>query len=191
MTTGPDITATTCAQRRGSAPPSVRRATVAAVVVALLGALACVAGGDAERGGRGGGSGGVLTVSTAQRATVVGFMHDTLSPAARISALYPGVGADSAVVAFVFADSARGVGAGLGVLDLRAPGGERMARLAWPDSVGAVWWSGPHVLAFVTQRGVTAKVDVNADTLAVALDSGRAAHAAPPATPPAAPPVPA
>lgn len=120
---------------------------------------------------------GALSVETTRRATVVGFANDTLSNTARIVALYPGTDADSGLIAVVFADSVERVSAGLAVLDLRAPDGEGTPHLAWPDSVHAVWWSAPHVLSFATTtgRGVTARVDLNADTLAVVLDSARRA----------------
>ena len=162
-----------------------------AIGAALLGAVAAC-GGDASRRGASG-EGGALSVASARRATVVGFPAETLSRDAHILALYPGSGPDSALIAFTFADSTRGVSAGLGVLDLRSSGGEREAHLAWPDSVGAVWWSGPHMLSFATTtgRGLTAKVDMNADTLAVALDSGRTATAATPASAPTPPRPPA
>lgn len=155
----------------------------AAIGAALLGAVAAC--GDASRRGAGSDTGGTLTVTSARRATVVGFPAETLSGDARLLALYPGTGPDSALIAFTFADSTRGVSAGLGVLDLRSPDGEREAHLAWPDSVGAVWWSGPHMLSFATTtgRGLTARVDMNADTLAVVLDSGRTVTATPASAP--------
>jgi hypothetical protein len=182
VTTGLGSTATT---RRPTRPPTASAAAaraIAALAAATMVGAAAIAcggggGGDATRQGNARGArGGALSVETARRALVVAFAAETLSSAARILALYPGSGPDSAVIGFTFADSTRGVSAGLGVLDPRADDAGRVAHLAWPDSVRQVWWAGrvPHALIFTTAmgRGVTAvKLDVAADTLGVATAS--------------------
>lgn len=87
---------------------------------------------------------------------------DTLSDSARVLRLIPEP--DGRSMAVLFADPARGVSAGLALLE---PERQRTL-LVWPDSVGAVWWSGEHRLAFESRTGtagVHAIVDVHADSL--------------------------
>jgi hypothetical protein len=88
--------------------------------------------------------------------------QDSLSDSAAVRRLVPEP--DGRSVAIVFADPALGISAGLALLE---PERQRV-RLVWPDSVGAVWWSGDHRLAFQSSTGsgqVRAVVDVHADSL--------------------------
>lgn len=100
---------------------------------------------------------------TRARSTVRALASDTLSDAAHIVRLAPEP--DGRTVAVLFADTARGVAAGLGLVEL---GQDRM-QLLWPDSVTNLWWSAPHSVAFTTRtgRGVRAVVDVHAESLTV------------------------
>ncbi|MFL5575558.1 MAG: hypothetical protein ACJ79S_06285 [Gemmatimonadaceae bacterium] len=100
------------------------------------------------------------------------FVFDTLSPSARIITVVPERGDGASAVVFTFADSARRISSGLGV-HMRDDS-VSAARLIWPDSVSAVWWSGPRALAFTTRagRGVYAVGDVRADTLVAMSDTG-------------------
>ena len=87
--------------------------------------------------------------------------RDSLSDSAYVVRLIPEP--DGQTVAIVFADPARGISAGLALLD---PGSQRV-ELVWPDSVGEVWWAAEHRLAFQSSgaTGVHAIVDVHADSL--------------------------
>jgi len=152
---------------------AVRLATRLALAAALLGG--CVASDDgkgAEASSRT--TGGPLTVTRAELldATVVG--ADTLSDSAYVTGVYPE--ADGEAVAFTFADPRRRVSAGLALAQRKAPA----PALLWPDSVGAVWWSAPHAVAFTTQSGtgVHAVVDVHAERATVTEDSAARAPAA-------------
>lgn len=99
-----------------------------------------------------------LTVHTTQRAAFAAVGGDTLSDSARILAIHPEPDGDALVA--LFTDPARAVTAGLAIIDRRmaAP------QLLWPDSITAVWWTGPHTLAFTTQTGTGARlvVDIHA-----------------------------
>jgi hypothetical protein len=83
--------------------------------------------------------------------------QDTLTDAARIVSLHPEP--DGQTVAVLFADSIRGVMAGLGIHRERAG----PTQLLWPDSVTRLWWSGDHTLSFttLTGEGVYVVVDVH------------------------------
>ena len=100
---------------------------------------------------------------TRARSTLRMLANDTLSESARVLRLVPEP--DGRTVAVVFADSIRGVSAGLALNEL---GVDRM-QLLWPDSVTNVWWPSPHAVAFTTRtgRGVRAVVDVHAESLTV------------------------
>ena len=115
---------------------------------------------------------------TRARSTIRALGADTLSDAARITRLAPEP--DGRTVAVLFADSASGITAGLGLAEL----GEDRMQLLWPDSVTNVWWSGPHALAFTTRtgRGVRAVVDVHAESLTVLERLGDSVSVPPVAT---------
>lgn len=100
-------------------------------------------------------------VSTLPRATLAAFSTETLSDSARVTLLLPEP--DEASVAYLFADPARGVVGGLGLLDVASG----RASLVWPDSVSRMTWSSPHELSFSTTRGRHGVVDVHAATLEV------------------------
>ncbi len=87
---------------------------------------------------------------------------DTLSDSAWIHRLQPEP--DGGSVAFLFADPAKGISRGLGVVESTGTAG---AQLAWPDSINAFWWSGPHQLSFTagTGQGVRVVVDAHAAQL--------------------------
>jgi hypothetical protein len=82
---------------------------------------------------------------------------DTLSDSARIHRLQPEP--DGGSVAFLFADPAKGVMRGLGLVE---GSGAQAAQLAWPDSVMTFWWSGPHQLSFTARTGEGVRVVVDA-----------------------------
>jgi hypothetical protein len=84
---------------------------------------------------------------------------DTLSDSASIHRLQPEP--DGSSVAFLFADPAKGIISGLGLIQTA---GTAEAQLAWPDSVISFWWSGPHQLSFTagTGQGVHVVVDAHA-----------------------------
>lgn len=106
---------------------------------------------------------GTVRVETRQRASIEHLERDTLSERARILRLLPE--RDGETVAVLFADTARGIEAGLAISGRAMP----TAQLLWPDSVVAVWWSGPHELSFMTRtaRGVRVVVDIHAAALEV------------------------
>ncbi len=113
----------------------------------------------------------VFSLSTERRAELGAIGGDTLSETARFLSLLPE--ADGDAIVFTFADSARRVTSGLGIIDRRLS----TAQLLWPDSVTRAWWIGPHSLAFATQTGagVRVVVDVHAAELEVitrGADSG-------------------
>ena len=87
---------------------------------------------------------------------------DSLSDSAAVRRLIPEP--DGRSIAVVFADPALDIESGLLLLEPD----RQLVRLVWPDSVGAVWWSGEHRLAFQSSTGTTgvrAIVDVHADSL--------------------------
>ncbi|HSJ64579.1 MAG TPA: hypothetical protein VK922_11860 [Gemmatimonadaceae bacterium] len=106
---------------------------------------------------------------------------DSLSDSAYVRRLVPEP--DSRSIAVIFADPGIGIASGLALLE---PERQRV-RLVWPDSVGTVWWSGDHRLAFESHTGAThvrAVVDVHADSLEqlrISADSLPTAGQAPPA----------
>ncbi len=119
---------------------------------------------------------GAFSLSTERRAELGAIGGDTLSEPARFLALLPE--ADGDAIVFTFADSARRVTSGLGIIDRRLSS----AQLLWPDSVTRAWWIGPHSLAFATHTGtgVRVVVDVHAAALEVVTrgaDSGVTASA--------------
>ena len=105
-----------------------------------------------------------VTAHTTQRAAFEIVGADTLSDSARIIRLLPESDGDGIVA--MFAEPARRVSSGLGIID------RRMAhpQLLWPDSVTDVWWTGAHTLAFTTTtgQGIRLVVDVHAATLKIA-----------------------
>lgn len=113
-------------------------------------------------------------------ASIRSVSQDTLSDSARVLRLVPEP--DGRSTAVLFADPALGISSGLALLE---PDRGRTL-LVWPDSVGSVWWSGDHRLAFESltgTAGVHAVVDVHADS----LEHLEAAHdTAPPVAIPAA-----
>ena len=118
-----------------------------------------------------------FSLSTERRAELGAIGGDTLSAAAEFLSLLPE--GDGDAIVFTFADSARGVTSGLGIIDRRLSS----AQLLWPDSVTRAWWIGPHSLAFATRTGtgVRVVVDVHAGELEVitrGADSGTAARPA-------------
>jgi hypothetical protein len=146
-----------------------------ALLIGLTLALAACARDDtgAERPEAGGGS---FSLSAERRAELGAIGGDTLSEAAQFLSLLPE--ADGDAIVFTFADSARGVSSGLGIIDRRLSA----AQLLWPDSVTRAWWLGPHSLAFATHTGagVRVVVDVHAAELEVVTrgaDSGITARA--------------
>jgi hypothetical protein len=101
-------------------------------------------------------------VTVAPIATITFIGADTLSDSARIYQLEPEP--DGGSIAFLFADPAKGITRGLGIVQAS---GSQLAQLGWPDSVVAVWWSNPHQLSFTagTGRGVHLVVDAHAAEL--------------------------
>ena len=87
---------------------------------------------------------------------------DTLSDSASIQRVQPEP--DGSSLAFLFADPAKGIANGLGLIQTT---GNAAAQLAWPDSVISFWWSGPHQLSFTagTGQGVRVVVDAHASQL--------------------------
>jgi hypothetical protein len=104
----------------------------------------------------------VFTVTDAPVATIAFIGADTLSDSARIYQLQPEP--DGGSIAFLFADPAKGITRGLGIVQAS---GSQAAQLGWPDSVVSVWWSNPHQLSFTagTGRGVRLVVDAHAAQL--------------------------
>ena len=105
-----------------------------------------------------------VRVHTTQRSAFQIVGADTLSDSARVLEIHPEQDGDGLVA--VFTDPGRRVSAGLAIIDRRmaAP------QLLWPDSVTAVWWTGPHTLAFTTTTGTGIRlvVDVHAPELRIA-----------------------
>ncbi|HEX3157479.1 MAG TPA: hypothetical protein VHQ45_03095 [Gemmatimonadaceae bacterium] len=106
-------------------------------------------------------------VVTHPRATLTTLDADTLADSARVTRLLPAP--DGGAVAYVLDDPAR---ARHGVLAVVTPTADR-PRMVWPDGVRDAWWTTPQTLAFTTQAGARATVDVRADSFDVApvLDS--------------------
>lgn len=108
----------------------------------------------------------VFTVEVNPVATSITFIGaDTLSDSARIYQVQPEP--DGGSVAFLFADPAKGITQGLGIVQAS---GDQRAKVGWPDSVLSVWWSNPHQLSFTagTGRGVRLVVDAHAAVLEAA-----------------------
>ena len=103
-----------------------------------------------------------LVATTSPLATISVVGVDTLSDSAWIQRLQPEP--DGGSVAFLFADPAKGITRGLGLVE---SSGRSAAQLAWPDSVSAFWWSGAHQLSFTagTGQGVRVVVDAHAAQL--------------------------
>lgn len=101
-----------------------------------------------------------VTTSPITTINIVGI--DTLSDSASIHRVQPEP--DGSSVAFLFADPAKGITSGLGLVQTS---GSAPAQLAWPDSVISFWWSGPHQLSFTagTGQGVRVVVDAHASQL--------------------------
>lgn len=103
-----------------------------------------------------------LVITTGERGSTRIIGTDTLSDSARIIAVAPEPDGDA--IAFTFADAARGISAGLGILERQ----RQLPQVIWPDSVGGAWWSGPHELTFVAAIGTRwarVVVDVHAESL--------------------------
>ncbi|MDQ3698113.1 MAG: hypothetical protein M3373_08830 [Gemmatimonadota bacterium] len=125
----------------------------------LLLALAAVSGPACRGEERPAAAATALVVETTDRGVLRVIGADTLGDSARITRLLPEP--DGEAIAFTFADPARGVDAGLGILDR----GRDTAQLVWPNSVTTVWWSDAHRLAFQSASGpggVHAVVNVHA-----------------------------
>jgi hypothetical protein len=109
-----------------------------------------------------------VRVHTTQRSAFQIVGADTLSDSARVLEIHPEQDGDGLVA--VFTDPERRVSRGLAIIDRRmaAP------QLLWPDSVTAVWWTGPHTLAFTTTTGTGIRlvVDVHAPELRITDTSG-------------------
>lgn len=105
-----------------------------------------------------------LRAVTTQRTAFQIVGSDTLSDSARVLGIHPEPDGDALLV--LFTDPGRRVSSGLAIVDrkMAAP------QLLWPDSVSAVWWTGPHTLAFTTTTGTGARlvVDVHAAELRIA-----------------------
>jgi hypothetical protein len=103
-----------------------------------------------------------FTVAANPIATVTVVGADTLGDSARIHHLAPEP--DGRSIAFLFADPAKGITQGLGIIQVS---GGQPPQLGWPDSVTSVWWSGPHQLTFTagTGQGVRLVVDAHAAQL--------------------------
>ena len=103
-----------------------------------------------------------VSVSVSERGSARIIGRDTLSDSARVVTVTPEPDGDA--IAFTFADTVRGITAGLGIIDRR----RAAAELIWPDSVMRAWWIEPHSLAFVTttgSQGARVVVDVHAESL--------------------------
>lgn len=143
-------------------------------IIAIL--LACVGDQESARSSR-----PVRLEATTSSLAVISIVGmDTLSDSASIHRLRPEP--DGGSIAFVFADPAKGITQGLGLVEAS---GTATAQLAWPDSVSSFWWSGAHQLSFAagTGQGVRVVVDAHAAQLEalVAADSqSRTASTAPP-----------
>jgi hypothetical protein len=103
-----------------------------------------------------------LAITVTPVATVTFIGTDTLSDSAQIYQLE--LEPDGASIAFLFADPAKGITRGLGIVQTS---GDKPAQVGWPDSVLSVWWSRPHQLSFTagTGRGVRVVVDAHAAEL--------------------------
>lgn len=129
--------------------------------LALVGLNACQDSPDAE-------SSSVptvaLTAHATQRAAFQTVGADTLSDSSRLTRILPEPDGDGLIVQF--ADPARRVSSGLAIIDRKMS----QPQLLWPDSVTAVWWTGPHMLAFTTTtgHGIRLVADVHAATLRIA-----------------------
>jgi hypothetical protein len=119
-----------------------------------------------------------LTVHATQRAPFQIVGADTLSDSARIIRMIPERDGDGVIV--MFADPARRISSGLGIIDRKMSN----PQLLWPDSVTGAWWTGPHMLAFTTAtgRGIRLVVDVHAASLKIA-DTSNTGFGAPASTP--------
>ena len=111
-----------------------------------------------------------LQLDARQRGTIDRIGDDSLLRTVRITALFPEP--DGEAIPVLFADTGRGVTAGLAIVDARADA----PQLLWPDSVTRVWWSGDHSLTFTTAtgRGAYVIVDVHeatVDSMAIATSS--------------------
>ena len=113
-----------------------------------------------------------FTSAASPLATIRAIGPDTLSDSASVQHLQ--VEPDGGSIAFLFADPAKGVTQGLGLV---GTSGAQSAQLVWPDSVASFWWSGPHQLSFTagTGQGVRLIVDVHAAQLE-ALDAPASAQ---------------
>lgn len=114
-----------------------------------------------------------LTLMTNSLAVITVVGMDTLSDSASIHRVQPEP--DGGSVAFVFADPAKGITSGLGLVNLS---GAPTAHLAWPDSVTSFWWSGAHQLSFTagTGHGVRVVVDAHAAQLEALEATGTRPH---------------
>ena len=118
-----------------------------------------------------------FSVVTSPVSTIAIVGIDTLSDSASIQRVLPEP--DGSSIAFLFADAAKGITRGLGVIQASGVSG---AQLAWPDSVISFWWSGPHQLSFVagTGQGVRVVVDAHASQLQALEVAGAQARQLPP-----------
>ena len=124
----------------------------------ILTFMACISDRDDAKSSTAAGL--AATTSSLVVISIVGM--DTLSDSASIHRLQPEP--DGGSIAFLFADPAKGIKHGLGLVEAS---GAAAAQLAWPDSVGSFWWSGPHQLSFTagTGQGVRVVIDAHAAQL--------------------------
>lgn len=145
----------------------MQRELYRAAMIALL--TACVSQRDDAKSSTA--TGLVATTSSLAAVRIVGM--DTLSDSATIHRIEPEP--DGGSVAFLFADPAKGITRGLGLIQVS---GTPTVQLAWPDSVDSFWWSGSHQLSFTagTGAGVRVVVDAHAAQLEALQATDRQAH---------------
>lgn len=142
-----------------------RRSSLWVGISAML--AGCTSGQDSTKASVASG----LTATASPLATISIVGIDTLSDSAWIRRLQPEP--DGGSVAFLFADPAKGITRGLGLVE---SSGQSVAQLAWPDSVRTFWWSGAHQLSFTagTGQGVRVVVDAHAAQLEALAVTGPA-----------------
>lgn len=90
---------------------------------------------------------GPSRITVAERASLGVIGSDTLSDSAHIVSILGET--DGNAIVFTFADPARHIIAGLGMIDRT----HRTPQLLWPDSVTSMSWSAPHQLTFTSSSG--------------------------------------
>jgi hypothetical protein len=122
-------------------------------------------------------AGAPFAVATERRTMVATIGSDSLGQGARLTRLV--AEPDGEAIVFVFADSTRRIGAGLGIADRRSGS----TQLLWPDSVTGAWWTDAHTLAFSAGKAPALRVIV--DVHARELEVVQRGVGAPPAPVPA------